>query len=298
MSSILTSTGNGELEVMEFTVSGKSYGINVLKLKGIVQLGDVVGMPQTSGVIMGVSNIREEMVPIIDLKFALTGETSEIKEKALVLLCEFNGTSVAFYVDAVEGIRRLKWSDMKNDNLNDKAKITVGGFLIDGSVLLMLDFESIIMETSLGKSYIELKKEEKSTTVCADKYILFAEDSLLISEKIQAILRDVGYKNVVYFTNGKEAQDYLIALRASKGENFTDQANILISDIEMPVMDGYTLTKFVKSDPILKKLPVVFFSSLISDELYHKGQKVGADAQICKPSAKELVETIEKYILR
>ncbi len=297
MSNILMTTGTGELEVMEFIVAGEFYGINVLKLKGIVQLSQVVQMPQRSKVILGVSNIRDAMVPVVDLKYVLKQESSTISEKALALLCEFNGINVAFIVDSVEGIRRLKWDEMQQDSYRDDTKITTGGFIIDNRILLMLDFECIVMEAGLGESYLELENSgAEKYVISKDKHIVFAEDSALISAKVIDLLKSVGYENVHYFPNGRETLDYLLAIKAEKGENFIDYANILISDIEMPIMDGYMLTKFIKEDPVLKVLPVIFFSSLINDELRHKGELVGAQAQICKPSLKELIETIEKYV--
>ncbi len=298
MQDLLMTPGSGELQVMEFMVDNKRYGINVLKLKGIVQLEDVVDMPHRPGEILGVSNIRDSITTIIDLHYVLTKVKAELAPKPLALLCEFNAVSVAFLVDSVEGIHRLRWENMGTDGNEDKNKITNGGFLIDGQILVMLDFESVVMGTGLGKSYIDADKYEAHIKVSAEKYILFAEDSMLIAEKIKAILSSAGYKNVRYFTNGKEAYDYLMMLKEERAEHFNEKANILITDIEMPIMDGYTLTKHVKDDPILKTLPVVFFSSLINDEIIHKGELVGADAQVCKPSAKELVEVVEGILAR
>ncbi len=296
MDDILIATGSGELGVMEFKVNGKYYGINVLKLKGIVQLDEIIGMPHRKPEVLGVSNIRNTITSVIDLACVLENRNSDLPEKPLALLCEFNGINIAFLVDSVEGIRTLRWEDMGSDGNDDLEKITTGGFLIDGRILIMLDFESIVMETGLGISYLSAESYEPHMKVSTEKHILFAEDSALIAQKIKAILTAAGYENVKHFVNGKEAFDYLLALKSELGEEFTQMANILITDIEMPIMDGYTLTKNVKTDPVFKKLPVVFFSSLVNDEILHKGETLGVDAQVCKPSAKELVEVVEKFV--
>ncbi len=296
MDDILIATGSGELGVMEFKVNGKFYGINVLKLKGIVQLDEIIGMPHRKPEVLGVSNIRNIITSVIDLRYVLENINSDISEKPLALLCEFNGINIAFLVDSVEGIRNLKWEDMGSDGNDDLEKITTGGFLIDGRILIMLDFESIVMETGLGVSYLSAENYEPHIEVSKERHILFAEDSALIAQKIKSILTAAGYQNVKYFVNGKEVYEYLLSLKEELGESFMQMADVLISDIEMPIMDGYTLTKLIKTDPILKKLPVVFFSSLVNDEISHKGASIGVDAQVCKPSAKDLVEVVERFV--
>lgn len=291
MSNVLLDTGTGELEIMEFIVENRLYAINVLKLKSIVQINNIVPMPQSSSEIRGLSNIRGEMIPIIDLKVVLQRKQTEKLDRAIALLCEFNGTVVAFLADQVTGIKRIEWKDIKRNSLSEDS-ITIGTLLSEKEIVLLLDFESITATAHIGTAY----EKNQDKHYIADKYaqtpIVLAEDSNVIAEMLIHTLQDAGLKNIKRFINGQEAKDFLFSLKEQYVEGFKQHASILITDIEMPILDGYTLTKSIKEDPILNSLPVIIFSSLITDELMHKGKSVGADIQINKPSTKELITSI------
>ena len=109
-------------------------------------------------------------------------------------------------------------------------------------------------------------------------------------------MHEAGYVNVEFFENGKDALDYLLSI-ADKTDNISDYVQLMVTDIEMPQMDGHHLTRQVKSNPILKKLPIIIFSSLITDDLRHKGEEVGAEDQISKPEIAELILKVDEYIL-
>ncbi len=291
MSNILLDTGTGELEIMEFIVEDIHYAINVLKLKGIIQIDKITPMPMSSKDIVGLSNIRGEMVPVIDLKSVLYKKTAEFCEKKLALLCEFNKTVVAFLVDYVQGIRRVKWEDISHNRVS-KDTTTIGTLSIDNTIILLLDFESITVAANIGFNIQSEGIESKVNNSFKDNYIVLAEDSNVIAEMITCALNEAGFKNIIRFSDGQATKDYLLSIKETLGNNFKNRASLLITDIEMPILDGYTLTKYIKEDIMLKKLPVIMFSSLITNELLHKGESVGVDVQINKPSTKELIESI------
>lgn len=297
MSNILLDTGTGELEIMEFIVEDIHYAINVLKLKGIIQIDEITPMPMNSKDIVGLSNIRGEMVPVIDLKFVLYNKTTEVFEKKLALLCEFNNTVVAFIVDYVQGIRRVKWEDISHNRVS-KDTTTIGTLSIDNTIILLLDFESITIASSIGINLQSVGVESKVKDSFKDNYIVLAEDSNVIAEMITCALHEAGFNNVIRFSDGQATKEYLFSIKETLGDNFKNKASLIITDIEMPLLDGYTLTKYIKEDAILKKLPVIMFSSLITNELMHKGESVGVDVQINKPSTKELIESINLLLTR
>ncbi len=290
MSDILFQAGTGELEVMEFTVNKQSYAINVLKLRGIVQIDEIVPMPQSAQEISGLANIRGEMRTIIDLKVVLYNEKTVDYKKALGLLCEFNGITLVFLVDTVEGIRRIKWDDIKQNTQMQNNDLSIGTILLNEEVIIMLDFESMAMRCNLGQKFE--KVDIKGSNMSRYEHIIVAEDSKVILEMLVQALKDYGFKNVHPFTNGSDAYEYIENIYEEMGEKFREKVGLLITDIEMPKMDGYTLTKKIKENKDTKVLPIVIFSSLVREELEHKGISVGADVQISKPSINELLKTV------
>lgn len=296
MSGILLETGTGELEVVEFMINNQYYAINVLKVKEIIQIAEITPLPQMTEEILGLSNIRGEMNIVVDLDRVLHKRNIGDYKNSLGLLCEFNETKVIFLVEKVEGIRRILWKDINQASHIQEDSLSIGSILIDETIIILLDFESIVLGLGMGNGY------EKQTEVLKDRkgkerqeHIVLVEDSKAIGEILKCALIEAGYKNIKVFSNGKEAQDYIFGLRNQLGENFKEEIDLLITDIEMPILDGYTLTKSIKEDQILKELPVIIFSSLITEELKYKGKEVGADMQISKPSMKKLVEKISEF---
>lgn len=293
MSEILLQTGTGEVEIVEFIINGKHYGINVLKVKGIVPVHEVTPLPKSPEEIAGIANIRGEMNTVIDLRVVLHKQKTTDYSKVLGLLCEFNESVVVFLVDKVEGIKRVKWEEIKQNNELRKDTLSIGSILSGETIIMLLDFESIAIAAHIGRGY-EREQEliSQENTVQRYEHIVLAEDSRAIREMLRCTLSEAGFNNVKLFPNGQEAKEYIFGLKEKLGEKFTEKIDILITDIEMPILDGYTLTKYIKEDDMLKQIPVVIFSSLITEEMQHRGKSVGADVQISKPSMKALVEVI------
>ena len=294
---ILLESGTGELEIIEFIANGNHYAINVVKVKEVIEMpkGGLTKLPDPKPEIAGLILCRDEIITLINLKYILTKQIAQ-NLGSKVIICAFNKIKVSFNIDDVVGVHRIKWSEIrKPDDLSENS-LAVGNILLNGKVIIMLDFEKIVTDIcpSIGISedrLIEVNYKDRS-----DVKVVLADDSALIRRLLKDTLTKAGFKNLRIFDDGKQALDFLNELVEKNGENFNKYAQILITDIEMPQMDGLTLTRKIKEDEILKKLPVVIFSSLISDELRHKGESVKADAQLSKPEISELIDTIDRLL--
>jgi two-component system chemotaxis response regulator CheV len=294
---ILLESGTGELEVIEFIANGNHYVINVVKVKEVIEMpkNGLTKLPDPRPEIAGLILCRDEIITLVDLKYVLSKQATK-DAGARVIICEFNKIKVSFSIDDVVGVHRIKWSEIrKPDDLSENS-LSVGNILLNGKVLIMLDFEKIVTDIAPGVGISEDRLIEVDYKDRSDVKLVLADDSGLIRRLLKDTLTKAGFKNLKIFDDGKQALDYFIGLVEQKGENFDKYAQILITDIEMPQMDGLTLTRRIKEDEILKKLPVVIFSSLITNELKHKGESVGADAQLSKPEINELVDTIDRLL--
>ena len=296
---ILLESGTNELEILEFKVGDNHYGINVAKIREILLYQPVTPLPNTHPCIEGIFMPRDTMISVINLRKCLN-----IKEQpendGLFIITNFNKLNTAFHVDEVLGIHRVSWEDIiKPDatiNADDTA-VSTGVIKLDDKLVVILDFEKIVSdinpETGLKVSDLEnISERDRSNSP-----ILIAEDSALLSKLICECLRKAGYTNLNVNMNGQEAWDTLCKMKEQG--TFLDDVHCIITDIEMPLMDGHRLTKLVKEDETMKKIPLIIFSSLINEEIRIKGETLGADAQLTKPEIGKLVaaidELIEKY---
>lgn len=295
--SVLLDVGTGEVEVIVFSVNGERYCINVLKTKEIIQLTEVKPSTDQNKSILGITNVRNQVMTVIDLSYVLDGKESKDIKNKMALICEFNNKKVMFAVDNIEGIQRVNWSGIAKPDVLLKDGLSVGNILTDKGILLMLDIEKIITDISKEESpYEKGKRDIVRRAERATKKIYIADDSRTIRTLLKEVLKAAGYKDIHDFDNGKDALDAIMALKQQKGENFMEEIDLLITDIEMPILDGHTVTRRIKEDHILSKLPVIIFSSLITGDLYHKGEAVGANCQISKPSIHELVDAVDSLV--
>ena len=177
--------------------------------------------------------------------------------------------------------------------------ISTGVAKINGKILMILDFEKIVsdLNRSNGIDTTGLSSVEKASIDAGNKRIVVADDSPFLNKMITDTLADTGFKNIVSFQNGQDAWDYVNTFKSRcSADDITDNIACVISDIEMPQMDGHRLTKLIKDDPVLKKIPVILFSSLIDEQMIRKCKSVGADAQFSKPQITELIRTLLKII--
>ena len=295
---ILLESGTNELEIMEFTVGGELFGINIAKIREIMRAQETKRMPNSHNFVEGIFKQRGEVITVIDLAKCLNIERIENKSHDIFILTHFNKLSFAFRVESVVGIDRVSWENIKKpDKVIYSGEDSVATAIAEykDRLITILDFEKIIADISPETSITLDRLDELGDRVESQKKILVAEDSMMLSNLIIGFLHKSGYKNTVKFNNGKEAWNYLTEAKES-GLPISNYVSCIVSDIEMPLMDGHRLTKLIKTDDELKHIPVILFSSLISDELRIKGQEVGADEQITKPEIVELVNIIDRLI--
>lgn len=292
---ILLESGTNELEVLEFTLGDNHYGINVAKIREILQYTPVTPVPNSHPSVEGIFMPRDAMITVIDLKKCLG--LPETDEKGLFIITNFNKLNVAFHVDEVIGIHRVSWENIikPDSTIQGRDGSTATGVIkMNDKLVVILDFESIVSlispETGLRVNDIDnMESRDRS-----DSTILIAEDSALLSKLITDCLKKAGYVKLIVTENGQEAWDKICELKAAG--DITEKLNCIITDIEMPLMDGHRLTKLVKSDAALKEIPVIIFSSLVNEEMRIKGERLGADAQLTKPEIGQLVDAIDKLV--
>lgn len=292
---ILLENGTNELEILEFRLGDNSYGINVAKIREIIPYQPVTPVPNAHPSIEGIFMPRETMITAVSLKNAL--QLGDSGETGLFIITNFNKLDVAFHVDAVMGIHRVSWTEIiKPDNTinNDQDGVSTGIIKFDERLVIILDFEKIVTdispETGLKMSEVEGFAERARTQVP----ILIAEDSHLLNKLISDALTKSGYVNLCRTENGQEAWDYI--QKALEEGDIENRVALVITDIEMPLMDGHRLTKLIKTNDALKHIPVIIFSSLVNDEMRVKGEALGADAQLSKPEIGNLVKEIDRLL--
>ncbi|KXL54558.1 chemotaxis protein CheV [Anaerotignum neopropionicum] len=298
-SEILLETGTNEIEIMEFKINNKLYGINVAKVREIMVAEPVTAMPLAHPVVEGVFKPRGTVITVVNLAKYLFGDEKTEDERDLFIVTNFNKMHIAFRVDSVEGIVRLSWTEIQKPDKTvsgGEEGVATGITEINGNLVVILDFEKIVSEiaprTGIQAEDI-MKLGERNTT---ELPIILAEDSILLSKMILECLHQAGFKNIIKFDNGQEAWDFLQTIKDEQA--LEEKVALVITDIEMPAMDGHRLTKLIKSNKLLKQLPVIIFSSLINDELYIKGKQIGADEQISKPEIGNLVEVIDHLLAK
>ena len=292
---ILLENGTNELEILEFTLAGNSYGINVAKIREIIPYMPVTPVPNAHPSIEGIFMPRDIMITAIDLKNCLGRGESE--PKGLFITTNFNKLDIAFHVESVLGIHRVSWREIiKPDATISTTDETVSTGIIkkDGKLIIILDFEKIVCdinpETGLKVSEITELGERKRSNVP----ILIAEDSPLLNKLIVDSLKRAGYTNLIHTENGQQAYDVINQCKADG--TLREHVGIIVTDIEMPEMDGHRLTKLVKSDETTSHIPIIIFSSLVNDEMKKKGSALGADAQLSKPEIGNLVRIVDQLV--
>ncbi len=296
-SKILLENGTNELEILEFMVAGNSYGINVAKIREIIPYQPVTPVPNAHPSVEGIFMPREVMITAIDLKNCM--QRGESDPNGLFIITNFNRLDIAFHVESVAGIHRVSWADIIKPDAtisNSEDGIATGIVKIDGKLIIILDFEKIVTDISPETGLKIAEVEALGVRERCDIPILIAEDSALLNKLIVESLTKAGYSNLTHTVNGKEAWDFIEKCR--ENGNVKDHVQCVITDIEMPIMDGHRLTKLIKDSPDLADIPVIIFSSLVNDEMRKKGEMLGADAQLSKPEIGRLVTEIDRVLNR
>ncbi len=293
---ILLESGTNELEVLEFTLGSNHYGINVAKIREILNYQPITPVPNSHPNIEGIFMPRDTMITVVNLKRCL-GMPEERAGKGLFIITNFNKLNIAFHVDTVLGIHRVSWeSIIKPDSTinTEENSASTGVIKLNDKLIIILDFEKIVTDISPEIGLKVSDVENLPNRERCDSPIMVVEDSPLLSKLITESLKKAGYTNLIVTMNGKEAWDQLVEFR--KEGDVLEKVHCIITDIEMPLMDGHRLTKLVKTDDVMKKIPMIIFSSLVNEEMRMKGEKLGADVQLTKPEIGNLVSALDKLI--
>ena len=294
---ILLESGTNELEILEFVVDGHNYGINVAKIREIISYTELTPIPNAHPFVEGAFSTRGETITVVNLAKCLGMNECEEKKTDMFLVTSFNGTNAAFHVHSVVGIHRVNWSQIvKPDRLisNSRTSMITGIINIDKHLVILLDFENIVAQIS-PEAGIQLSDIERlGSRPKNNKPILYAEDSQFLSLMIYDGLTAAGFTNLMPLNNGLELWELLEQYRQEG--TLKEKVACVVTDIEMPQMDGHRLTKLVKSDKEFQHIPLVIFSSLITEEMRRKGKELGADEQMSKPEIGHLVQVIDHLL--
>lgn len=292
---ILTEVGTNEWQVVVFMLGSQPFAINVDKTREILRWPGVRPVPKSHPAMRGITTIRGEVIPLVDLRIYLNIESPVPDEQSKLIVAEFNRMKLGFVVDGVDRIYRISAEELDSSLtgtfLGENALYVIKR---DGRNILLLDYERIvqIVNPQMAEAFkVDADHAKKVSSILGDpnRYkILVAEDSPLIRRLIQDALAEGGFHNVELVGHGKAAWDRL--------NDEDDRFDLLITDIEMPKLDGLSLTRKVKESPRHKDIPVIVFSSIVAEDIKHKAQSVGAEAQISKPEIPFLVETVARLL--
>ncbi|MDD4364897.1 MAG: chemotaxis protein [Synergistales bacterium] len=290
---ILTEVGTNEWQVVVFLLGEQAFAINVDKTREILRWTGVRPVPQSHPAMLGITTVRGEVIPLIDLRTYLGIDSERERDLDKVIVAEFNKMKLGFVVDGVERIYRISSEEMDST--------LSGSFLGDDSLyvikregrnILLLDYERIVqvVNPKIAEAYHLDPKRDRRNVLPPDLgdpndyKILVAEDSPLIRKLIQDALGVGGFHNVELVSHGKAAWDRLV----DPDERF----DLLITDIEMPKMDGLTLTRRLREDDRFATMKIIVYSSIMAEDIRRKAASVGADFQITKPEIGSLVDEV------
>ncbi|MBN2475150.1 MAG: chemotaxis protein CheV [Pirellulales bacterium] len=301
---ILLEAGTNELEILIIEVAGGWYGVNVAKVREVLEAVPPTRLPECHRAVEGSVNIRGRVVELVNLAefFGADDETTQARPSDRMLIMEFNQQLIAFRVHAVDTIIRTSWANVQPMPRFDTSSAPVTSIVpLEDRMVLMLDFEAIGMAVGMtGQSLLD--PEQPQTAAGPLESILFgpvvfAEDSATTHKLLQNELRLSGCPNYRGFHDGRAAWEHLCELAAGlTPETIREKLAGVISDVEMPQMDGFSLTRSIREHPVLGDVPVVLFSSIVSKDNEKKGLQVGADAQIAKGNYRDLVQTLAEVI--
>ncbi|MGE4424584.1 MAG: chemotaxis protein [Pseudodesulfovibrio sp.] len=304
---ILLETGTNELEIIEFFidevtpdgVERQYFGVNVAKVLEVVEAPE--GLEGSEAAVhpsfLGTIPLRDLILPVVDLSVWLDMERSPAANEPIIVT-EFNAMITGFLVSGVTQIHRVFWADVEPPSKyvsSMEYNCITGTVKIKDRFVLMLDLEQVLADLDeSGQTQANL-----SSVVSDERYrALVADDSTSVRQLLENNFRQANFE-VTMVRDGAEAWAILEEIKmkcASEGTSPLDYLDAVVSDVEMPQMDGYTLTRRIKEDPVLKVLPVVLFSSLISKSVLHKGKAVMADEQVTKPEFHGLTEKVINLI--
>ncbi len=293
---ILLESGTNEVEVLEFRLGSYRFGINVAKVREILPYQKLTELPNSHPSVVGCFNLRDKVVPCVSLHRHLKEEQSSAIEFTKIILTEFNQHQTAFVVDDVYRIHRISWEKILAaprmvTNVNSPVTAVT---ILNGNMITMLDFEMI--GDQVANQVVSQNVIANPNEVPRDELrILLADDSISVRQAVEQTLHRNGYTNIKYFENGARVWEW-IAQEFDRTKDASKVCVMLVSDVEMPEMDGFHLTKRIKEHPQLQKIPVLLYSSILTPENLKKGKSVKADAQITKPELEMVVKMADNLL--
>ena len=293
---ILLESGTNEVEILVFQVGSYALGINVAKVREILPAQKITRLPKAHKSIVGCFTLRDNVVPCVSLHSHLNETATHAPDESTIILTEFNQYQTAFVVDAVERIHRVSWEHvLAAPSVVTRAATPVTAVTtINDRLITMLDFEMIADQVSEKANRVgavpnpqKLPREELR--------ILLADDSATVRQAMSETLHRSGYTRLTTFENGEQAWNW-IQKRLQETGDVTQIADMLVSDVEMPQIDGFHLTKNIKNHPELRNLYVLLFSSILTEDNRNKGAAVRADAMITKPELDRVVEIADELL--
>ncbi|MBI5938122.1 MAG: chemotaxis protein CheV [Betaproteobacteria bacterium] len=297
--------GANKLEILLFTLGTdqmtgrkETFGINVFKVREVMRIPQITRAPEMPSSVEGMVSLRGVLVPVIDLAKYIGVSTDA--PPSIMIVTEYNGQTQGFLVGEVDTILRIDWSEMKVPPAMLTAQmgglVTAVSELRDGRLVMMLDVEKILSDTTnIDDSHLFEVLEPIGTP---DRTVFYADDSSVARNQVARTLEAIGVKGIAAI-NGKQAWEELqkIAAQADMaGRAVTDYVQLVLTDVEMPEMDGYVLTKNIKSDPRFKGIPVLMHSSLSSDANKNLGISVGVDEYVPKFEPHRLAEVLSRML--
>lgn len=293
---ILLESGTNELEVLVFDIAEFCFGINVAKVREVFPRGNITALAKAHPSVRGVFRLRDQVIPCVSLVDHLGIEATGDDAESTMILTDFNQQQTAFLVDRVERIHRLSWEKVMGMPPLESLRQTPVTAVVhcDGRLVVMLDFEMIIDQVT-RQAYRVGPIENVHNVPREQLRIVMCDDSPTIRQAVSTTLRTSGYTQLEVFENGAQAWNWLERRLAETG-TAAGIADLVISDIEMPQVDGLHLTKRIKEHPQLRELPVLLYSSIVTPDNIKKGAAVGANMQISKPELNKIVAIADGLI--
>jgi len=275
--------GQNRLELLLFNLGGSQlYGINVFKVKEVLQCPSLSEIPKRNPVVRGVANIRGGTIPIMDLRHATGGRPLQDMHDCFVIITEYNRSTQGFLVKGVERIINMNWGDIHPPPKGaGRENYLTAVTEVEGKLVEIIDVEKILAEVSpMSEDVSSDIIESSSSATSVEKHVLIVDDSSIARKQIQKVVESLGVRTTT-LKNGQEAVDFLENMVA-EGKNPYQELLLVISDIEMPEMDGYTFTAEVRSNPALSDLHIVLHTSLSGVFNEAMVKKVGANDFLAK----------------
>lgn len=289
--------GENRLELLLFRLDGDQiYGINVFKVKEVLQCPRLNSLPKSSPVVRGVANIRGGTISIMDLSMATGQQPLDDIANGFVIITEYNTATQGFLVRGVERIVNMNWGDIHPPPRGSGREHYLTAVTeVDGKLVEIIDVEKILSEVSpMMEDITEGLLQDEVTTAAASKHVLIVDDSAIARKQIKRCVETVGVETTL-LNDGMQAWKHLTAL-AEQGEDVASKFLVMISDIEMPEMDGYTLTSKVREDPRMNGLHIVLHTSLSGVFNQAMVKKVGADNFLAKFNPDQLATMVTDRI--